>query len=240
MSDPLAVAIYQSIHEANEPRVFKHSHASSIADCPRAHYFKRQGVKPVTTPTAAKMLRWQAGHIIEEVLRPHLLKLYPDLKSNIRMTSEDLDLTGEYDNYSHKERMIIEIKSVHNNAPYYLEKEGPYLSHEYQNHAYVLLLAEALMEVKKITYIYVTLDGRILTFLRPVQEKILMNVKKRLKLLKEASEDNTPACICDPDHPLWKSTMQWCDYRDGQDCCDLSLLKEKHEDNSKVHAVDTV
>jgi hypothetical protein len=91
MSDPLAVAIYQSIHAANEPRVFKHSHASSIAECPRAHYFKRQAVPPVNIPTAAKMLRWQAGHIIEEVLRPHLKKLYPDLKSNQRLTSEELD-----------------------------------------------------------------------------------------------------------------------------------------------------
>lgn len=227
MSDSLAISIYQSIHEENKPRVFKHWHASSIAECPRSHYFKRQGVPPLTEPTAAKMIRWQAGHIIEEVLRPHLLKLYPDLKSNERLTSKKLDLTGEYDNYSEKEKMIFEIKSVHVNAPRYLEKDGPYLGHEYQNHAYVLLLAEINKPVESITYVYTTLDGRILTFEKEVNPTLLDNVKKRLGILRNASDDKLPVCLCKETHPLWNSTMKWCDYRSGTGCCDSNLIKGK-------------
>lgn len=224
--DDLAINLYQSISAANEPRVFKNWHASSIAECPRAQYFKRLGISPINVPTAAKMLRWQAGHIIEEVLRPHLLKLYPDLKSNVRLTSKKLDLTGEYDNYTEKEKMILEVKSVHVNAPYHLEREGPYLSHEYQNHAYKLLLDEVGLPVENITYIYVTLDGRILTFLRPIKENILENVKKRLEVLKMALEGKIPDCLCLPDHPLYKSVTQYCDYKQGDTCCDLSLMEK--------------
>lgn len=227
MSDPLAIQLYQSIHDSNEPREFKHWHASSIAACPRAQLYMRKGIAPTFKPTAAKMIRWQAGHLMEEVIRPHLLKLYPDLKSNQRMTSKKLDLTGEYDNYSEKEKMLIEVKSVHVNAPKYLEKDGPYLSHEYQNHAYKLLLEENNLPCEKVTYVYITLDGRILTFETKIQPQILKNVEKRLNVLEMALETgNLPACQCKPDHPLWGSTMRYCDYqRDGEECCSEELNK---------------
>lgn len=230
MFDQLAIDLYKSISEANEPRVFEHWHASSIAECPRSHFYKRLGIKPTNIPTAAKMLRWQAGHLIEEVIRPHLLGLYPDLISNRRFTSKKLDLTGEFDNYSEIEKTIIEVKSVHNNAPYYLEKSGAYLNHQYQNHSYVLLLEENNLPAENIIYIYITLDGRILTFRYPVNLEILANVQKRLGVLKKALEGELPACLCKETHPLWKSTMQYCDYRDGDVCCSESLYK-KYEEN---------
>ena len=232
MSDQLAIDLYKSISAANEPRVFKNWHASSIAECPRSHFYKRLGIAPVSIPTAAKMLRWQAGHLIEEVIRPHLLKLYPDLVSNQRLTSKNLDLTGEYDNYSKAEATIFEVKSVHNNAPRYLEKEGAYLSHEYQNHSYVLLLEENKLPVKNIVYLYITLDGRILTFRTEVQGQLLLNVKKRLEVLKMALGGQLPACICKDTHPLWKSTMQYCDYRSGDVCCSEELFKKYEEEEN--------
>lgn len=237
MSDALANNLYRLIAEANKPRVMEHFHASSIAECPRAHYFKRLGVEPLSVPGAGKMLRWQAGHIIEEVIRPHLLKLYPDLESNIRLTSEAMDLTGEYDNYSEAEETIFEIKSISVRAPKYkrkedtrhhLREEKPYLNHEYQNHCYVKLLREIGKPVKHIVYVYITLDGLIITYKTDVQDDLLVAVDKRLTLLTSATPDNPPPCLCNDNHPLWFSTMQYCDYRDGNDCCNLKLLnKEK-------------
>lgn len=228
----LTIKLYDSIRDANEPRVYKHWHASSIGECPRGHFYKRKGVPALREAGAGKMVRWQAGHILEEVIRPHLLKLYPDLKSNIRYTSEALDLTGEFDNYSIKEKALIEVKSVHVNAPNYIEKDGkPYLNHEYQNHAYVLLLEEKDLPVENIIYVYISLDGRILAVPTKVQSEILTNVKKRLDMLTKALETNIPPeCFCQPDHPLWKSTTQYCDYKGDKECCSLDLYKSNKKE----------
>lgn len=242
MNNDLAINLYQSISNSNEERVFKMWHCSSIAECPRSHYFKRKGIPTLNKPTAAKVLRWRAGHLIEEVIRPHLLSLYPDLTSNVRMRNKTLDLTGEYDNYSKDKKTLIEIKSVHVFAPKNIEKEGrPYLNHEYQNHAYKLLMetpgTEVLvdkdkdvwepmekMEVEHITYIYIALDGRILALETDVQENILVGIKKRLELLRIGLAGlKLPPCFCKEDHPLYKSTTQWCDYRDeaNKKCCEV-------------------
>lgn len=227
----MSVKLYQSISEDNEDRVFNEWHASSMAECPRSHYFKRMGVPALNTPTAAKMLRWKAGHLIEEVIRPHLLKMYPDLKSNVRLTSKKLDLTGEYDNYSEKEKTIFEVKSVHVFAPKMIEaSKKPYLSHEYQNHSYKMLLEEVGLPVEKIVYIYIALDGRIITLNTEIQPDILEGLKKRLEVLKKALNGTMPPCFCEESHPLWKSTMQYCDYQqEGKDCCSVNLLKYKKE-----------
>lgn len=241
MIDRLAVQLYKSIANDDEPRIFDHWHASSMAECPRAHYYKRLGIKPLVKPTAAKMLRWKAGHLIEEVIRPHLLKIYPDLVSNERLTSEAMDLTGEYDNYSEENKLLIEVKSVGPRAVRYRKKEEerynlrddqPYLAHLYQNHAYVLLLREAGMMVQKITFLYVTLEGLLVTYETQVDENILSYVKRRLDVLQKALEGILPDCLCDPDHPLWGSCTQFCDYRTETGCCSENLLKGVKRDVS--------
>lgn len=233
MKDTLAIKLYESIQNANKPRAIDEWHASELAKCPRANYFARLGVKPLGYVGAGKMLRWQAGHIIEEVIRPHLKSVYPDLESNVRLLSKKLDLTGEYDNYSEKEEMIIEVKSVHDFAFAYKKKGDerfelkggePYLNHELQNHSYVKLLNEIGKPVSSITYVYITLDGRIATYKTEVQQALLDNVSKRLDVLNTSWANQTPPdCICREDHPLYKSTMQYCEYRDGDTCCDISL-----------------
>jgi len=236
MIDNLANALYKSIYDADEPRVFEHWHASSIAECPRAQYYKRLGLKPLNKPTAAKMLRWQAGHLIEEVVRPHLKGLYPDLVSNERITDEVMDLTGEFDNYSKENKELIEVKSVGPRAVRYKKKDedrynlrddAPYLAHLYQNHAYVLLLRATGLPVEKITFLYVTLEGLLVTYQTRVDEKILSNVTKRLGVLKMAQASVLPSCLCRSDHPLWASSMQFCDFRSDNECCSEKLLNVK-------------
>lgn len=234
--DELASDLYNSISKANEVRVFEQWHASAIAECPRSHYFKRLAIPALQTVGAGKMLRWQAGHIIEEVIRPHLLSLYPDLTSNERLNSTILNLTGEYDNYSEKAETIFEVKSVHDFAfayrktadkRFHLRDSKPYLSHEFQNHSYVKLLREQGKKVSSITYVYITLDGRIATYQTAVDPAILGNVEKRLDILNTAWATKIPPdCVCKEDHPLYKSTMQYCDYKTPQSCCSLELIKE--------------
>ena len=89
MSDQLATALYNSIREANETRTFKMWHASSIAECPRAHYFKRLGVVAPTAndPGAGKMLRWQPPHDEEVSLTPPRTRISRP-HSNTRLESE--------------------------------------------------------------------------------------------------------------------------------------------------------
>lgn len=242
MTDVLAGRLYDVIAEANKVREFKHWHASSIAACPRAQYFMRLGVKPTSQPTAAKMLRWKSGHLMEEAIRPHLEKLYPGIISNQRLTSKKMDLTGEYDNYSEADKLLIEVKTVGPRAPRYkkvsetrhhLRDDSPYLAHEYQNHAYTLLLRENRKLVENITYLYITLEGLIITYETQVQENLLQNVEKRLEVLNKAQEGYLPACLCKPDHPLWGSTMQFCDYRQEHHCCSTDLLSKEQFNNLK-------
>lgn len=237
MSDYLAGQLYNAIRDDNEAREMKMWHSSSLAECPRAQYFKRLGIKPIAEVGAGKMLRWKAGHIIEEVIRPYILKAFPDAISNVRLEDKDLDLTGEYDNYSEKEKTIFEIKSVHTNAfayrkvgadRYDLRDSKPYLNHELQNHCYVKLLRNLGKPVEFITYVYITLDGRIATYKTSVNDNILAEVDKRLNILNTAWKTKTPPeCLCYEEHPLWKCQSQYCDFRDGNECCSLNLIKEK-------------
>lgn len=246
----LSIKLYQTISDANEERVFEHWHASSIGECPRTQYFKRLGIKglPQNQASAALMLRWQSGHSIEEAIRRHLKTLFPDLVSNDRLTSKIMDLTGEEDNRS--ENIIIEIKSVddgafvqRDNEIFLKEEDGtkiyngkeyknykpklePYLHHELQQHAYVLLEQERGRQIEEIVYTYISLRGRIVTYSTPVKQELLDNVKARLKVLNEAWKTQTPPeCICKESHPLYAGVMRYCPYKTDNDCCSLNLIK---------------
>lgn len=240
-------ALYDAIAADNEQRDFKHWHASSIAECPRAHYMKRLGIPRKQVPTGAKILRWQAGHNIEEAIRPYVEQVYGKTESNVRLTSIELDLTGEYDNLTIKDSRLIEIKSVHDLA--FVDKDGvtglkedtgevgprggkqwrvkasPYLHHELQQHCYVLLLQEEGTEVTNIDYVYISLSGRVVVYSTKVQPELLEACQRRLKQLREAWETKTPPpCICkDYDNPLYDGVLKWCDYRDDTKgtCCEL-------------------
>ncbi len=249
ISNEISVKLYQAITEANEERIYKCWHASSVAMCPRAHYFKRLGVAELTKPTAAKVIRWGAGHHLETAIRPHIEKVYGGLASNERMTSKKWSLTGEFDNLVLVGNRLVEIKSVSDYAfiqrdgqtslkeatgelnkwgkPEYRTKETPYLGHEIQNHAYVLLLEEQGKTVKEIDYVYISLNGRIVVYHTEVQKELLDNVKARLTVLNEAWKKQVPpVCICVPEHPLYDSVMAWCPYKTEEGCCDTKLIKK--------------
>lgn len=247
--------LYSSLQSENSPRSMENWHASSIAQCPRAQFYARAAIHPLTKPTGAKILRWQAGHIIEGVIRPHLKQQFPDLISNVRFTNEELDLTGEIDNYSPEHKALIEIKSVSSHAVKYrkvadtrahLRDERPYLGHEYQQAAYVILMRtqgtildiEAItrnkqhipvtLEVEQVVFLYITLDGLLVPYSMPVNEEIVSNVLKRLELLRVSwKAQEPPPCLCNENHPLWKSSTQFCDFRDGDKCCDLSIWEDQ-------------
>lgn len=222
MSD-LSVKLYTALWENDKRRDDDHWHASSLAKCPREQYFERLGVAPTQKPTGAKVLRWQVGHKVEEVIRPYLLGLYPNLQSNVRLSKGSL--TGEYDNYDPDSKTLIEIKSVHPFAMGHLEKKPePYLHHIVQNHAYVELMGG---EPERITFIYIGLDGRLMDVTIEVDPEYLSLVRKRLTALDEAWEAKTPPdCICNQtDHPLYKCQMQYCSYKEKDECCSLALLE---------------
>lgn len=238
----LAEKLYRSIEDANERRVFKHFHASSIAECPRAHFYKRLGIEPVTTPGAGKMLRWDVGHKMEEAIRPHLQNVFPNLISNQRFTNEELDLTGEFDNYDPDTNQLIEIKSVHPFAIKHLERENkPHLHYRWQQHAYKLLLEAEDMPVDNITFVYLALDGRVMVFETKPDPIIEKDVTSRLKGLRNHWDKKTlPPCICmgvngkrNKDHELWGPVLQYCDYQDSQDCCHPALLNQVRNKEDK-------
>ena len=242
-----SAALYDAISAANEERIFANWHASSLAECPRSHYLKRLGQKRLQVPTGAKIMRWQSGHSVEEVIRPYIEKVYGKTKSNVRLTSKELDLTGEYDNLTIEDNRLVEIKSVHDLA--FIDKDGevglkeetgelgprggkgwrvkktPYLHHELQQHAYVLLLREEGIDVTGIDYVYVSLSGRIVVYSTQVQPELLEAIKRRLQTLKMAWETKTPPpCICQEyDNPLYDSVLKWCDYKNEStgECCVL-------------------
>lgn len=231
----LATSIYQRISAADKPRPYKHWHASSMSKCPREHYMLRMGVKPLETMSAARILRNQAGHFMEAAIREPLKEMYPNLISNKRYTNKILDLTGEIDNYDPDSQSLIEIKTVGVRAvrykrvtedKYNLKDDSPYLSHEYQQHTYVILMANENLPVKNITYLYISLEGLLIPYTTEVNQSILANVGKRISILNEAwSKEEVPDCICDESHPLWGSMMKWCSYRvKNGECCSLELL----------------
>lgn len=241
-------ALYDAIVANDKEQHLGMWRASSIASCPRAQYLHRSGVERLVKPTGAKILRWQAGHSVEEAIRPYIEKVYGKTTSNERLTSEKLDLTGEWDNLTIKDHRLVEIKSVHDLA--FIEKEGvtglkedtgrkgprggiewrvkstPYLHHEIQQHAYVLLLAEKGIEVTNIDYVYVSLSGRLVVYSTKVQPDILDAVKRRLEVLKTAWETKTPPpCICkEYDNVLYDGVLKWCNYKDETtgNCCEIN------------------
>lgn len=247
----LAIKLYQSIGAGNEERVYEHWHASSISICPRAHYFHRLGVAGLNKPTGAKVIRWGAGHKLEEQLRPHIDTVWGGTTSNTRLTSSEWNLTGEYDNLSKDGSRLIEVKSVSDWAFYKgpLSKQSvlkkasgnknkwnrdeyepmlePYIHHVLQNHAYALLLSEEGKDVKHIDFVYASLSGLICVYRTEVDPRYILWVKTRLALLNEAWKDQIPPiCLCDPESPLWGPVFQWCDFRQGDECCSVKLIKE--------------
>lgn len=248
LNEQISIKLYKSVAEDNEERVYDDWHASAMAECPRAHYFKRLGIKPLNKPTGAKILRWDAGHSIEGVIRPHIKKLFKGIVPNERMTSKKLHLTGEFDNYSEEEATLVEIKSVSDYAFYSKDgvtalkeqvgewpngskkwglKVNPYLNHAIQQHSYKLLLDELKKPLKRIVYVYISLNGRIVVYDTVPNEHITTNVLSRLKVLNEAWEkQEPPECICDnTEHPLYAGVMQYCQYKRDNDCCSLELIK---------------
>lgn len=174
--------------------------------------------------------------MIEAEIRPHLLALYPHLTSNQRLYSKQLDLTGEYDNYDPDSKRLIEVKSVGPRAVkykrvgetrYHLRDEAPYLAHEWQQHSYVLLLNEIGIEVESITYLYISLEGLLVPYTGKVKPDMLKAVTERLRALNVAWTTKTPPdCICDKEHEMWGSSLQFCDFRTKENCCDLKLIEE--------------
>ncbi|SRR6266536_3049728 len=255
----LTSKLYKSFQDENKPRELNNWHASSIAQCPRAQMYARADIPPLAKPTGAKIIRWQSGHEIEGVIRPHLKKLYPNLISNVRFTNEELNLTGEIDNFDLDSKTLIEIKSVSTHAVKYrkvsddrahLRDERPYLGHEYQQAAYIALFRHQntyidelgdfldggsvkdfmrqMLLIKQVIYLYITLDGLLVPYSTPVSEGIVSNVLKRLNVLRAAwKAQESPECLCSEDHPLWKSVMQFCDYRNGSECCSIKLWENR-------------
>ena len=247
MDKEASIKLYQSISQSDEPREYTSWHASSIAMCPRAQYMQRLKVPVVNKPTAALMLRWEAGHLIEEVIRPHILALYPSdkVKSNVRLYSKADDFTGEYDNLAVEAKTIVEVKSVGDdafinrdgntylkqNVGTFTDKNGqtknrwdkkltPYLHHEIQNHGYALLLRRQGFNVENIKYIYISLRGRIVVYDTPVKDELIKRVIDILKVLNRAWRDKQPPeCICNPEHDLWGVVLQYCPYREENQCC---------------------
>lgn len=249
LNNSLSIKLYQVIQDGNKDRPMERIHASSIAQCPKAQYMKRKGVETLNKPTGAKILRWQAGHNIEEALEQYINKVYKDVSHNVRFTSEKLDLTGEYDFYDADTKRIIEIKSVHDMA--FIDRQGtlslkesqglwpegtrwagkqkwgaknePYLHHEMQEYCYYLLMKEQGIEVKGVDYVYISLSGRIVTYSTEIDEgsDVAAAVNARLRLLKEAWETQVPPqCIChQEDNPLYDGVLKWCDYRTEDSCC---------------------
>ncbi len=250
----LSVNLYRHVIDGNADRPMEMWHCSSLSECPKAQYMKRKSVPTLSKPTGALVLRWASGHAVEKAIRPYIEKEYRDSEANVRLTSKKLDMTGEYDNYDKASKRIIEIKSVHDMA--FIEKNGvtglkeqidvweknsrwagkakwalkenPYLHHEVQNHAYVLLLEEQGIEVTHIDYVYISLSGRIVTYTTEVdmQGDVMRITKERIKLLNEAWKNQTPPeCICkvngqdNTNHPLWNSVLKYCPYNEGEECC---------------------
>ena len=228
---PLIGKIYDSVRDEDEDRVYEMWHASDIASCPRAQYFHRLGIKPTNDVGMGKVLRWRIGHLVEEEIRTHLSKIYKGIKSNQRLTSDKLELTGEYDNYH--EGTLFEVKSVHPWAIKHLINDNkPYPSHSYQNHAYALLLNEQDEPVGSIVYIYVGLDGQLFVVEEDIDPNIMGAVQRRLDSLNKAWKNKKlPDCLCEEKtHPLYNSAMKWCDYKTTNSCCDPILINQLEEE----------
>lgn len=254
MNKDTTVALYQAIKAGNEPREFLHWHASSIAMCPRAHYLERLGQPHLNDPSAGKILRWSAGHAIETAIRPYIEAVYGEITSNMRLTSEKYDLTGEFDNLVVAGNRLVEIKSVHDFAfierggdvylkeatggtgprggKEYAPKQTPYLHHTWQNHAYALLLQEeGDKTVKEIDYVYISLGGRLAVYSTTVDPSISKKVVERLRLLYAHWSIHTPPpCTCQEGQPFWNEINQYCDFKNEETgrCCEL-VEKERKE-----------
>lgn len=277
MNKELTIKLYGAINENDTPREINNWHCSSISKCPRALFYERLGIPglPSNEPGGGKKLRWRAGHAIEASIRPELEKLYPNLLTNVRFTNQELDLSGEFDGYDPDSKTLISVKSVHDFAFItrgdtnglkekvgvkkspktgkeindYDLKKTPYIHHEWQEHAYVLLMNDPTTmvnthlgyinvdatdnsQVEHITYIYITLGGLIACYTTEVQPDLVNRVKNKLEYLNKFwslgdARKSLPMCTCSPGQEMYQEQNQFCNYRTESGCCDEDLIKEK-------------
>lgn len=121
-------------------------------------------------------------------------------------------------------------------------KSEPYTHHQWQEHAYILMAnhkdtyiynretkkkSTLDLEVEKVTYIYITLSGLMDTFTTSVNPDILKRVTDKVEYLNQSWEkQEPPVCLCQEGQEMFQVTDQYCDYRSGDDCCSLNLIKE--------------
>lgn len=275
MNKDLTIALYSAINEQDRPRDIQHWHASSIAKCPRALYFERKGIPGLkeNKPGGGKKLRWRSGHAIESTIRPELEKVFPGAISNVRFTNEELDLTGEFDLYHPESKTLISVKSIHDFAMKTLDgttglkedtgaknargnivwglKKEPYIHHQWQEHAYVLLMSHKatqvnlnlgglsytpdlwskVVEVENITYVYISLGGLIVCYTTPVNPEILDLVTRKVAYLNDCwSKNEVPACLCQEGREMYQVQDQYCPYRTETGCCNENLIKEAKDE----------
>jgi len=279
MNKELTIQLYKCINENDTPREIAHWHCSSVSRCPRALFYERLGLPglPSNEPGGGKKLRWRAGHAIEASIRPELEKLYPKLLTNVRFTNQELDCTGEFDGYDPESKTLISVKSVHDFAFItrgdtnglkekvgvkkspktgkeindYDLKKTPYIHHEWQEHAYVLLMQDDLTDVlddgydpesktlispekwqvEHITYVYITLGGLIACYTTEVQPDLVDRVKNKLEYLNKfwslgSERKSLPMCTCSPGQEMYDVQDQYCPWKYEGGCCSEDLITE--------------
>lgn len=250
----------------NRPRSREHWHASELAKCPREQYLARKGADPIQEMPGGKQLRFQVGFGLEAYLQTYLRQLYPKLLTNVRITSVTYDLTGEFDAYDPDSQTVFEIKSTHPWALYRVKKsdppelsaqphlldQKPYPHHEWQTHAYALLMADSnatvttqmgevltmgeaatelgLTGITAIKYLYWPMGSLLISYDTPVKPVRFEEVQTRLRLLNEHWDmSELPDCLCgDHDNEMYGPAMQYCSYKTDWNCCQVAVpSKEK-------------
>lgn len=186
----------KKLHEDDEDRT-RTLHVTDITSrCPVGVVLEKAG-KVVAVKGSGKQLRFEVGHIVEELTRKALKEAGVIHKGQKKQYSwPELNMTGTPDIgiVDGKQHILVEVKSIHPNAldkmdgkahPHYIEQLQVYLS-EYRKE-----FPEAVGKL-----FYLSLDGRTAEFSMAYDQAIVDGVMKRAAILDQClKEEKRPSLL---------------------------------------------
>ena len=171
----LTALIDKWVEDSREEKVYESWRASSIGGCPRSHFYRRLGIKPTTPPNKTSLRKFAVGDTFHKLIQDvataqQLGKEVGSYAVEVEQEvyDKELDLGGRYDLLVHKDgkRILFDIKTVHSQAFWRLEKSGGTVKDQWPHYwkqlgAYMLMLKNAGTPVDEGRILLVSKDDLV-------------------------------------------------------------------------------
>jgi len=184
-------------------------HASQIGSCMRGIYLGRLGKQP-DVPLDDRTLRvFDMGNKIEDWIVDLIKAENIDIETQVRIEDEELNISGYADAVikHKKEQEVLEIKSKHSRAFWYMDKKGEGAQ---RHHMYQVWLYLYVLKIEQGSIIYISKDdSSILQYsVRRDDEQLKTEVMDILDMLNRCWKEKILPPL--PDSKSWQA--KYCSF----------------------------